>query len=91
MPSTDTDIAVPLVLSAAQIEEMPWQPVPRCPGVYDKELHRAGDAVFALIRYEAGAATPGHHRPAAEHHIWLLSGGVTIGERACGRDRKSVV
>src|SRR5437762_4138529 len=38
-----------------------------------------GRAARTGKRYPTGASTPGHHRPATEHHIWVLSGGATIG------------
>jgi hypothetical protein len=70
-----------VALDPAEIDRMPWQPVTRCPGVYDKELWRQGDFVDALIRYESAAATPGGPHPSADHHIWVVSGAATIAGR----------
>jgi quercetin dioxygenase-like cupin family protein len=71
-----------LFLDRAAIELLPWEPVPDCPGVYDKELWRDGDFVHALIRYEPGATSPGRPHLAAHHHLWVISGSARIGGRS---------
>lgn len=70
-----------LVLDPIEIAQLPWQAVPGCPGVREKELWRFGDFVHALIRYEPGSSTPGRPHLAAHHHIWTVSGNATIGGR----------
>ena len=80
MQST-TDLAA-TVLRPDEIAQTPWQCVPGCPGVQEKELWRSGDAVDALIQYEPESFTPGHHHRAGHHHIWVISGSATIGDRS---------
>jgi hypothetical protein len=72
---------IPLFLDRAALELLRWDPVPGCPGVFDKELWCDGDFVHALIRYEFGAASPGRPHLAAHHHLWILSGTATIAGR----------
>lgn len=64
-----------------EIEDLPWEPVPRCPGVHEKTLWRFGDFVQALIRYQPEASTPGLPHLAAHHHIWVVSGAATVAGR----------
>jgi mannose-6-phosphate isomerase-like protein (cupin superfamily) len=64
-----------------QIDELPWEPVPRCPGVDEKTLWRLGDFVEALIRYQPNATTPGAPHLAAHHHIWVVSGAAKMAGR----------
>jgi mannose-6-phosphate isomerase-like protein (cupin superfamily) len=61
-------------VDAHQIDELPWESVPRCPGVQEKTLWRFADFVVALIRYQPNASTPGAPHLAAHHHIWVVSG-----------------
>lgn len=70
-----------LALGPTEIDQLPWQPVPGCPGVEDKELWRSGDLVHALIRYAPGSRTAGRPHRIADHHIWVLDGTATIGGR----------
>jgi hypothetical protein len=71
----------PLTLEPAEIEQLPWRPVPDCPGVAAKDLWRSGDLHDALISYQPGAATPGKPHPSAHHHIWVVSGAASIAGR----------
>ncbi|MEV6966013.1 cupin domain-containing protein [Hamadaea sp. NPDC051192] len=61
-------------LRPEQIDAQPWRPVAGCGGVRVKELGRHGDLVYELLRYDDGAMTPGDPHPAADQHIWVLSG-----------------
>jgi ChrR Cupin-like domain len=62
----------------ADIDALPWRPVPGCPGVVAKDLWRSGDLHDALISYEPGAGTPGNPHAGAHHHIWVVSGSASI-------------
>ena len=70
-----------VALNAMEIDGLPWEPVPDCPGVYEKELWRLGDFVQALIRYNTGATTMGKPLLAGHEHIWVVSGAATIAGR----------
>lgn len=65
----------------AEIEQIPWLPVPGCPGVQEKELWRSADMVHALIRYAPGSRTSGVAHRVADHHIWVVAGNATIAGR----------
>lgn len=78
---TDPALASLRVLDAAQIEAMPWEPVEHCPGVSMKVLWRFDDYVNALLRAEPGAAVAGRPHLAAHHHVWVVSGEASIGDR----------
>jgi len=69
------------VLGPADIDRLPWTPVPGCTGVRMTELWRSRDVHDALIAYEPGADTPGPPHPGAHHHIWVLSGSASIAGR----------
>ncbi|MEU8233339.1 cupin domain-containing protein [Actinoplanes sp. NPDC048967] len=70
-----------MTLDPMEIDQLPWWPVPECPGVIAKELWAAGDRHDALISYGAGCVTPGRSHPGAEHHIWVVSGSASIAGR----------
>jgi hypothetical protein len=81
---TGSDRATPdalVCLNAADIDQLAWEPVARCPGVRAKQLWRLDDCVDALIAYEPGAATPGVPHLGAHHHIWVVSGAATVAGR----------
>jgi quercetin dioxygenase-like cupin family protein len=71
-------------LEAQEIDALPWEDVPACAGVHQKVLWRLGGFAQALLRYEPAATTPGFPHLAAHHHIWVVSGTVTIAERRLG-------
>jgi hypothetical protein len=70
-----------IVLGPVEIDQLPWLPVPGCPGVAEKELWRSGDLVHALIRYAPGSRTAGRPHLVADHHIWVIEGAAAIGGR----------
>lgn len=67
-----------LTMQPIEIDELPWQPVPTCPGVRVQDLWRFGDIHYALISYAPGSSTPGKPHTGARHHIWVVSGSATI-------------
>lgn len=71
-------------LDAGAIEDLRWEGVADCTGVDQKVLWRLGDFVQALLRYGPSATTPGRPHLAAHHHIWVVSGTVTIAGRPLG-------
>jgi hypothetical protein len=71
----------PLAMDPADIDQLPWRPVPGCPGVRAKDLWRSGHLHDALISYEPGATTPGKPHARAHHHIWVISGSASIAGR----------
>jgi len=82
--TTDTDrIALSrlAVLTAEEVEQLPWLPVPTCPGVEEKTLWQFGDFVHALVRYSPGSSSPGRPHLAAHHHVWVVSGACTLAGR----------
>lgn len=80
--ATETDALSSLhVLDAHQVESLAWTAVAGCPGVEQKVLWRLGGFTQALIRYAAGAGTPGAPHLAAHHHVWVYSGEITFAGR----------
>jgi quercetin dioxygenase-like cupin family protein len=73
-----------VILSPVEVDQLPWQPVPDCPGVRAKELWRGEDLVQALIVLEPGARIPGVPHLGAHHHIWVVSGEASIGGKRLG-------
>lgn len=71
-------------LNQTDIDQLAWQPVPRCPGVYVKQLWQSARAVCALIMYEPGARTPGVPHRHAHQHIWVVAGEATVARRRLG-------
>ena len=72
-------------LDARAVDNLQWDNVAHCAGVEQKVLWWLGDFVQALLRYAPGSATPGVPHLAAHHHIWIVSGAVTIAGRALGQ------
>ena len=68
-------------LDSAQVESLPWEPVPDCPGAARKVLWQLGSFVQALLHYEPGAQGGGQAHLAAHHHMWVVSGAATIAGR----------
>ena len=68
-------------VDADEIDKLPWEPVPRCPGVHEKTLWGLGDIVEALIRFQPNSTTPGVPHLAAHHHIWVVSGAARVAGR----------
>jgi hypothetical protein len=68
-------------LDAGEIEALAWEPVPACAGVEQKMLWKLGGFAQALLRYAPAATTPGLPHLAAHHHIWVVSGMVTMAGR----------
>jgi hypothetical protein len=78
-PTSDSTALTELsVLTAAQVDTLPWTPVPGCRGVDQKVLWSMGGFTQALIRYAPGSATPGIPHLAAHHHVWVHSGEITL-------------
>lgn len=69
------------VLDATDVAALAWQPVPDCPGVSQKVLWHLGGFTEALLRFAPGASTPGHPHLAAHHHVWVVSGDITLAGR----------
>lgn len=69
------------VVDADDVDEMPWTPVPRSPGVHEKVLWHFANYVEALIKLEPGAVIDGAPHLAASHHIWVVSGSASIAGR----------
>ncbi|KUL23533.1 cupin domain-containing protein [Actinoplanes awajinensis] len=69
------------MLDSAEIDRLPWWPVPGCPGVAAKDLWSAGDQHDALISYRPGCCTPGRPHLTAHQHIWVVAGSAMIAGR----------
>jgi glyoxylate utilization-related uncharacterized protein len=72
------DLAALRVLSAGDVDGIPWMPLRGLTGVTQKVLWQAGDIVIGLIRVEGGHDKPAHAHDAAYHHIWIVSGSCTM-------------
>ena len=81
MTSTMYGVQAVLTLTPEQIDRTPWTAVTSCEGVYVKELWRRGDLVYALLRYEPGASTPGRPHSGADQHLWVVEGEAIVGDR----------
>jgi quercetin dioxygenase-like cupin family protein len=85
VPPEDREALTSLaVRTDADIEALPWEDVPGCPGVHDKVLWRFGDYVEAVVRYGPGSSSRGNPHLAAHHHIWVISGEATIAGHLVG-------
>jgi hypothetical protein len=70
-----------VALNPVEIDLLPWEPLPGSPGAHLKVLWRFGDIVQGLLHYTPGATSAGEPHLAAHHHIWVVSGAVTIAGR----------
>jgi uncharacterized RmlC-like cupin family protein len=79
---TETQTSFPLdavtVLSAADVDRTPWQPLRGLAGVDHKVLASSGQMNVGLVRVAAGAEEPGHVHHDADHHVYVLSGTARI-------------
>lgn len=82
--TTTHDSGTILILNPGEIDQLPWQSIPGCPGTVAKDLWRVGALHDALISYEPGSGTPGRPHPGADHHIWVISGSASIAGRRVG-------
>ena len=72
------DLGRLLVLDAAEVSALPWEPLRDHVGVHAKTLWRSGDVAVGLIRVDPGAEKPAHVHYGAHHHILVVSGSVTM-------------
>lgn len=77
VPDRD-DLGRLLVLAAAEVEAIPWEPLRGLEGVTHKVLWQSGDVVIGLIRVEPGAVKPEHSHHGAHHHILITRGEATM-------------
>ena len=78
-PTADRDdLGRLIVLAAADVEALNWEPLRDLTGVQQKVLWRSGDVVIGLIRVEPGAEKPAHTHHGAHHHILVTAGSATM-------------
>ena len=65
----------------ATITALPWEPVPGCTGVSSKVACRADGDVAGLLRLAPGSAEVQHLHEHGEHHAWVLTGTVYVGDQ----------
>ena len=75
---TRDDLGRLIVLAAADVDALTWEPLPEQTGVFSKILWRSGDVAIGLIRVEPGAEKVAHVHHGAHHHIWVVSGSATM-------------
>lgn len=76
------DLGKVLVLTAAQLDEMPWEELRGIDGATHKVLWQSGNVVIGLIRVEAGSTKPEHTHHGAHHHMFITHGScVMLGQR----------
>lgn len=72
------DLGKLIVLSAADVAELPWQQMGDDPGVTQKLLWRSGAVRLGLMRVAAGSVNPVHTHVDAQHHILVTEGEATM-------------
>ncbi|MCU0266939.1 MAG: hypothetical protein MUC45_12660 [Actinomycetia bacterium] len=75
------DLGILRLLSTAEIEAIPWEPLHDLPGVTHKILWRSGDITLGLIHLDPGASEPGPPHYAAHHHFFVVQGTCSIAGR----------
>ncbi len=75
------DLGHLILLSAGQVDDLPWKPLGDSQGVTHKVLWRSGDVVLGLFRLEPGAVEPSHVHQGAHHHFLVTSGTARIVDR----------
>ncbi len=70
--------AIPLVLDAAQIEELREEPLGDLPGVRHRVMWREAASMAGVLSIDAGHRLGDHTHRRHHHHVWVLEGGVRI-------------
>lgn len=78
------DLGALIVLSAAEVEELPWEQLGDDPGVTQKVLWRSGAVRLGLMRVAPGSENPVHTHNYAQHHILVTAGEATMVGRRLG-------
>ena len=79
------DLGKLLLMDAADVDALPWEPLHDDPKLQHKVLWRSGSVVLGLIRVEPGGENAAHVHQAAQHHILVTQGEATmVGKRLGG-------
>ena len=76
--TTTKPLPVPVLLPAARVDALPWADLPGSPGVRIKPICVVESTRAGLLQLAAGAVEPTHMHPDGEHHLWVLSGSLTV-------------
>lgn len=71
----DCDDISSVVLTAASISALPWEPFGGVSGVWQRVLWRANGSYAGLLRLDADAEIGVHSHRRAHHHVWVVDGG----------------
>ncbi|HWC36602.1 MAG TPA: cupin domain-containing protein [Mycobacteriales bacterium] len=63
-----------------RVAELPWEPMPGATGVEHRVLFEDERSVAGLLRLHPGAEELAHLHLHGEHHLWVLSGTVSVDE-----------
>lgn len=80
-PSGRDDLGHLILLSAGEVDDVPWKPLGDNAGVSHKVLWRSGDVVLGMFRLEPGAVNPAHVHQGAHHHFLVTQGAARIIDR----------
>lgn len=80
-PSRRDDLGRLILMSAAEIEELPWRQLGENPGVTYKVLWRSGDVYLGTLHLEPGAVEPERVHHAAHIHFLVTQGSARIVDR----------
>jgi mannose-6-phosphate isomerase-like protein (cupin superfamily) len=72
------DLGHLILLAAADVAAMPWEPLRGLEGVHHKVVWQSGDTVLGFIRVDPGAVKPEHSHHGAHHHILITQGSATM-------------
>lgn len=71
---TATGTAGRALLTAEQVDQLPWEDLHGVPGVRTRVLWRSGGSLAGLLLLEAGATIATHAHPSGHHHVHVESG-----------------
>lgn len=66
------------LLSAEQVEQLPWEDLHGVPGVRTRVLWRSGSSLAGMLLLEPGSVIPPHAHPSGRHHVHVVSGSCRI-------------
>ena len=72
------DLGQLIVMSAAEVDDIPWKDHGSGPGVRQKTLWQSGPVLLGLMQMDRGTENPIHVHEVAQHHILVTQGEATM-------------
>lgn len=68
-----------VLLSAEQVDHLPWEDLHGVSGARTRVLWRSGGSLAGMLALDPGATMSPHAHPSGHHHVHVVSGSCRIG------------